>query len=30
MFFRIDPETFTVSSYEAGLMTQIGRGEGCA
>ena len=30
MFFRIDPETLTVSSFEAGLMTQIGRGEGCA
>jgi len=30
MFFRIDPETLTVSSYEAGLQTQIGRGEGCA
>jgi len=30
MFFRIDAETLTISSYEAGLQTQIGRGEGCA
>lgn len=30
MFFRIDHETLTVTSYEAGLQTQLGRGEGCA